>query len=220
MSVSRTFTLIELLVVIAIIAILASLLLPALAGAKGRATMAACKSNTKQLSLGYQMYATDSDFHFPGFIHRMVSGGPTAAGWYDMIDTYVPGKNDRKGVYWCPKSTYRLAPNRHSTTSTPSGRYLAYKLTNLIRPEGKFLIGDVAGESSSGAFGTRTCLNRYQYNGGSGTNYTCRGHVYPIHNNLANFAFCDGHAESFRPDFLRYGQDTVGFNMYYSGSAP
>jgi prepilin-type N-terminal cleavage/methylation domain-containing protein/prepilin-type processing-associated H-X9-DG protein len=85
-STPRAFTLIELLVVIAIIAILASLLLPAMARAKFQAKKIGCISNMKQLDMGSMLYAQDND------------GNLTGATWNTGHYTTIPQGSDRSGA--------------------------------------------------------------------------------------------------------------------------
>jgi prepilin-type N-terminal cleavage/methylation domain-containing protein len=89
------FTLIELLVVISIIALLISILLPALQQARDSARNVQCMSSLRSIGQGFAMYQTDNDNLYPA----LLSGGGPATSWDEGIAQYL-GIN----VNWDPEN--------------------------------------------------------------------------------------------------------------------
>ena len=87
----RGFTLIELLVVIAIIAVLASMLVPAVSSALERARLAHCGANLRQWGLGLRLFLNDNKGRFP---EEGVTGGRSLnisnkAAWFNVLPDYL-----------------------------------------------------------------------------------------------------------------------------------
>jgi len=98
------FTLIELWVVVAIIALLVSILLPALASARAQAKEAVCKSNLHQLGLATTYYADDNGYHLPYFLGTDRFGnGPVNAPFhqYQQLFRFWKYLKDLR-IYRCP----------------------------------------------------------------------------------------------------------------------
>lgn len=222
------FTLIELLVVIAIIAILASLLLPALARAKDKGKAAKCTSNLRQLGMAAMLYDEEHQVYPIGWPPAADLARPDPPIWYRQLQPYLNQKAtvSGRGIFICPSSLQKARPEENIGSGFREGGfwgYLAYaqngQINNGRKDLGSRHVQDVTGtllyadtdgwdaclypdrEGNSGS-GGNVC---YRHSGGneksSETDRGITGQKRPKGRALAVFA--DTHTELLRKAPLR-----------------
>jgi len=228
---SSIFTLIELLIVIAIIAILASMLLPALSKARIKAQEISCIGNLKTQGSALLMYCDDYNGYFP---QAYVYGKQLGHLWYRTLQLggYLGTSSvetQKKGIFVCPgdqePNTFTVAnitdyvsygANR-SILSTETGGYVHYiPIHQMLKGRGcgnpDCYNGGIIKKSPSGIFlvgesGKKTEPYRITYWAyTSNSPYEPDEPQYTIatrHGKNTNLVFADGHVQSIRIPLTR-----------------